>query len=328
MIGVEIMPWCPKCKTEFQDGYKACSDCRSELVDELPEESYYVPFFQADNKKIADKLVRYFEFSDLKSAVEYDDKNEVYVVTIPADKEKQARKLYQAFYFVERDKQTIGIDEDLLPDEAETDEVQQEDDMSEESELPEELADADLQSVDKEPEKADKELEDIIPSGEFTGLIPNDEPVTYVMKEDQYKDLNGTVWIFLFFGVVGLIITVLNFVGILTFIQGLIPLSVMSFLFLFFLYVGLTTNSKAKRVRSEIEAEKKLTKEINEWLQTNVTEAFITSARNENLSDELNYIKLVEHIKSLLVQKFGEQNPAYLDRVIEEFYSNNFDSIE
>lgn len=29
------MPWCPKCKTEYREGYSKCSDCDIELVDKL-----------------------------------------------------------------------------------------------------------------------------------------------------------------------------------------------------------------------------------------------------------------------------------------------------
>lgn len=32
------MPWCPKCKTEYRDGFKVCADCGSKLVDELSTE--------------------------------------------------------------------------------------------------------------------------------------------------------------------------------------------------------------------------------------------------------------------------------------------------
>ena len=28
------MPWCPNCKTEYQDGYTVCSDCGSTLVED------------------------------------------------------------------------------------------------------------------------------------------------------------------------------------------------------------------------------------------------------------------------------------------------------
>lgn len=30
------MPWCPKCKTEYREGFKVCADCGSELVEEEP----------------------------------------------------------------------------------------------------------------------------------------------------------------------------------------------------------------------------------------------------------------------------------------------------
>jgi len=30
------MPWCPKCREEYREGFKICSDCGTELVDELP----------------------------------------------------------------------------------------------------------------------------------------------------------------------------------------------------------------------------------------------------------------------------------------------------
>ena len=32
------MPWCPNCKTEYQEGIEKCADCGSDLVEELPEE--------------------------------------------------------------------------------------------------------------------------------------------------------------------------------------------------------------------------------------------------------------------------------------------------
>jgi len=36
------MPWCPKCRTEYQEGIDKCADCGSDLVDELPEEEEVV----------------------------------------------------------------------------------------------------------------------------------------------------------------------------------------------------------------------------------------------------------------------------------------------
>lgn len=32
------MPWCPKCKTEYREGFSVCAECGSKLVNELPLE--------------------------------------------------------------------------------------------------------------------------------------------------------------------------------------------------------------------------------------------------------------------------------------------------
>lgn len=33
------MPWCPKCKTEYEEGVEVCNDCEADLVKELPQEA-------------------------------------------------------------------------------------------------------------------------------------------------------------------------------------------------------------------------------------------------------------------------------------------------
>ncbi|WP_346705478.1 DUF2007 domain-containing protein [uncultured Agathobaculum sp.] len=33
------MPWCPKCKAEYREGFTECSTCKVPLVDTLPEEN-------------------------------------------------------------------------------------------------------------------------------------------------------------------------------------------------------------------------------------------------------------------------------------------------
>lgn len=39
------MPWCPKCKSEYREGFTVCADCGCELVEEEPsEERVMLPF--------------------------------------------------------------------------------------------------------------------------------------------------------------------------------------------------------------------------------------------------------------------------------------------
>lgn len=320
------MPWCPKCNAEYQDGFTECSDCGVALVDSLEEDVELVPFFQAESKKLADKLVSYFQYSNLTSEVSFDDENQVYVVNIPPDMEKHAKKLYQAFYFVERENIVSGKYKDDTDMGTESPEESSENDPEDVSNA-EMNQEAELELIDEDAElPTDEESKD---NEEF--LDPEEEPAeegviggAYVFKADRYRDLAGTVWIFLFFGVVGLGFVLLNVAGILTVLNGWMPNLIMGALFIFFLYVAISTNQKAKTIRAEIEAENKLTEDINVWLKENVTKDFLSTLHEDNISEELNYIKMTEAIKVLLIQKFGTQNLSYLDRLVEEFYNSNF----
>lgn len=148
---------------------------------------------------------------------------------------------------------------------------------------------------------------------------------SYVMKSEKYKDYAGTLYIFLILGIAGIVFVILNIAGVLTLLNGFFPNLIMGALFLFFIYEALSTGKKAKKLKLEIEEENKLTHKINEWLTHNITEEFLTSISNPDISDELDYMKKADTIREMLMKEFGEQNPDYLDRLIEEFYSEVID---
>ncbi len=317
------MPWCPNCNAEYQDGYTECSDCGVALVENLEEEAVeLVPFLQAEDKKIAEKLASYFKYSNLPSEVSYSEEHEVYIVSVPPKMEKEARKLYQAFYFVEREnianKNYKNNDADNSEEEADTDAVELE---SIDSDTPDPMVEtlvdeyvpghADQDQSEDYYDTTEEEEEDV-------------DKGAYVFKEDRYKDLAGTVGIFLFFGVAGLVFVVLNMAGILSLLNGWIPNTVMGAMFIGFLYVALSTKQRANKIREEIAVENKLTEEINCWMKDNVTKEYLESIYNKDLSEELNYIKMTDTIKEQLTKEFGNQNLSYLDRLVEEYYNNNF----
>ena len=37
---VKVMPWCPKCKYEYEEGIEKCSECKIKLVEELEKETH------------------------------------------------------------------------------------------------------------------------------------------------------------------------------------------------------------------------------------------------------------------------------------------------
>ncbi len=333
------MPWCPNCNTEYQEGFTECADCGAALVESLEEAVELLPFFQSESKKLAEKLVSYFQYSSLPSQLSYDSSREVYVVSLPPRQEKQAKKLYQAFYFVERE----NIEKGLYKDEASKDaESPLEEAPSEEEGKPEtggnvlpdeqnpemELLEEDAEffaedDVQKGTRSEDEDM-DVTPENEDDSEASEDRGA-YVFKADRYKDLAGTVWIFLLFGIAGLIFVILNMAGILTVLNGWIPNTVMGALFAYFVYVGVSTNAKAKSIKTEIAQENKLTEDINSWLAEHMTEDYLASIYNDDISEELNYIKMTDTVRELLLDQFGAQNLSYLDRLIEEYYNANFE---
>lgn len=329
------MPWCPKCKAEYQEGFHVCSDCNVELVETLEEEKVFAPFFQSEEKSVAVKLMKYFEYSGLKSEIRYDEETEVYVLFVPEKQHKQAKKLYQAFYFVERERLENEASRALDPEET-TEEISSSQ-TQEESTLPldesvEDATEAAIDRMEMDTETKHDETEtDLESTEEDSDQDPSTEDhssyetATYVMKADQYKDYNATVWVFLLTGIVGIAVVILNIVGVLSIFNGILPTIVMSALFLFFIYIGISTHTKAKKIQAEIEEENNLTEKINLWLKENITDEFLASQHNDSISKELNYIKITETIKQMLKDHFGNQNPAYLDRLIEEFYTATFE---
>ncbi len=375
------MPWCPQCKNEFQEGYTLCSDCKVDLVDELTTEKEYVPFFQAEQKAVAEKLLNYFNYSGLKSVIRYQEEYEVFVLYVPDGQMKQAKKLYQAFYFVEREQHEKQLQAQNSEEVREAPDPMEIDSMdtnsTESSSIEADSTKLDAKATDSDPIESkdttdenyinegvevsplenenntnsadhaditesfqsgralysdswnkEEESKDIEADNEEEEDIEEDSSIkasAYVMKEDQYKDYNSTVWIFLLMGIAGIIFVILNLIGTLTYLNGPFPNTVMGALFLFFIYIAISTNQRAKKIQAEIADEKQLTEQINEWLKEHLTKDYMTSLQDDTLSDELIYIQMTDHMKEQLMIEFGQQNEGYLDQLIEDYYSANIE---
>lgn len=146
---------------------------------------------------------------------------------------------------------------------------------------------------------------------------------SYVLKKDAYKEHRSSASMFFVFSIGGLIFLGLNVAGILQLINGLFSYFVMSAMFIAFFVLGIYSLRKAKEISTGMDAENELTEKINAYLEGLGDISTIDEADWSGLNDELLYFKRTTKLKQMVLQKFGAQNEAYLDVIIEEFYNAN-----
>lgn len=307
------MPWCPNCKTEYRKGITMCNDCGTELVEELEEVSDYVVLCPIEKEEVAQKLVKYFTYSNIESYYEYSEKELCYPVYVHEPELKKAKKAFDAFYIVEseamiKDATTVTDSEAPLDSEKEY-EIQDLEDL---------LNLDDEENAPSSSSKLEEEEKEKITSMMYDGGA-------YEKKSEKSKELRSTAITFFAFGIGGIILVILNALGILSLIHGPLPYIVMTGLFLAFIAIGANSVTRAKKTAKEAIEEEAMTTKINQYLGDTLTEQFLESMKDSNLSDEANFIKVMEAIKVIVVKEFGTLDGAYLDYIVEEYYNNHFE---
>jgi thiol-disulfide isomerase/thioredoxin len=335
------MPWCPNCKTEYAYDETVCADCNIPLVDEVPKESTMVSFLETDKELQAKKFVKFLKYSNIEEAVyEFDKAKELFVVYVKNESMKQVKKLYKAFYSVETEQLLSTVDgkinsgtsfDELLA----TDSSSHSDTTSN--------TDSNIINIDEDDDSMDNldesSMEDSLYDEDFNSMFDKDEikdiynnrnkkiekPKIYVKKEDQYKDLMSSAVTFLIVSILGIIILILNIVGILDIFYGLIPFVVMGGLFLAFFLIGISSLKKAKVTKGQIGEENRVTIMINEWLSANVTVEQLDALTSKASTDGERYYQKIGIMKDMVNKQFGELDDSYLEHILEEYYNNNLD---
>lgn len=84
------MPWCPKCKNEYKEGYMVCADCGTELVVSLEDVLVGIYFGTEEELQEMCQFMRANGISDTQ--IEYDEKEGTYELLVARKKEKEAKK--------------------------------------------------------------------------------------------------------------------------------------------------------------------------------------------------------------------------------------------
>ena len=101
--------------------------------------------------------------------------------------------------------------------------------------------------------------------------------LTYVKKEDRYKDLQSTAYIFTVFGFLGLVFVALNVLQIITLLTTWVQFIALGGVCIAFIIIGIRSYLQSKETFQEIDQENVLTTNITAWLQEHMTKEALSS---------------------------------------------------
>ncbi len=89
------MPWCPKCKNEYRDGFTVCSDCGSELVESL-ENNFVAIYFGAENE--LKEICAFMNSNGIhETKVVFDETENTYELLVVRNKNSEAQKQLRVY---------------------------------------------------------------------------------------------------------------------------------------------------------------------------------------------------------------------------------------
>lgn len=155
----------------------------------------------------------------------------------------------------------------------------------------------------------------------------------YVNNQEKAEENRTAAYALLFVGGIGFILVALFFFDLLPIpsFEGnkYIISGVMGTLFLLFFVMGVVSMRNANVFAKSADKENNLTLQIKKWCLDNIrkdeTDRDLDFAADT--SEELKYFARFERVKAIIKSQFMNLDEAYLDRLIDEIYSEIFEDI-
>jgi hypothetical protein len=241
--------------------------------------------FIAENRSIAEKFTDYLEYSDISGYEIRDNDFGEAEIYLPPQKITEARRLLIGFQ--------VALEDSSLSDNPE-----------------------DLKILSQEEERV---LKEELEKKNFRELREGKSTV-YIKASEKYNDLKFSASSFIFFAIVGFIITGLHIIGFVEFLNSFSAV-IMGAIFSIFFIIGFITLAKAKKYKNEIGKEESQTDDIKQWMHEHFTNDYYDGLKDASRAPEKQYFYVMDLLMKQIKEAFPDVEPEYLEQLADENYN-------
>ncbi len=288
------MPWCPKCKSEYREGFTVCADCGSELVD---EEQFLKLEEERAAAEEAQRVALAMQHVERIAAKRGESLNVEEAKRLAAEAGISVGGVREAVH--------LAVGGEGLSEAA----------AAEEIDVPETPGSA----VHEEAEVSAREEET---PGTAAGMSPEHTTSLYQDSTERANENRSSAWILMIMGSIGLIVIALGIMGVLPlhFSNPYLFYGVMAAVFLLFLVAGMVSLKNARIFEKKAESENSLRDAMLTWSRGNLhaqeVDREIGMAGDE--SEEALYYKRFACIKAKLNYQFVNLDQGFLEKFIDD----------
>ncbi len=152
----------------------------------------------------------------------------------------------------------------------------------------------------------------------------------YVNNEEKAEENRTSAYTLLTVGGAGLVLIILVFLDVIDLHMSLtnkyMTTGVMGVLFILFIVMGIVSMKNSKILKRKASKENNLTMEIKKWCKENIrTDQMDAQLEIEDQPEELKYFQRFDYMKKTIENQFVNLDEGYLERLIEEVYSELFE---
>lgn len=151
----------------------------------------------------------------------------------------------------------------------------------------------------------------------------------YESSSDKYKDNLSSAITFFVCGGIGIVILLLNYFGIIHLVDksssSFILINViLALLFIAFIAIGLWSLKYSKTIKASADNDNKVSKEIFDWLENNITAGDIEASYNNDIPEEMKYFSRSSYVKDQISSNFPDCQEELKESISDSYIEKLF----